>query len=45
MEVNILIDCKHSEKHSEVQEVYCTVVHLDIVCDCCGKVINQLIEI
>ncbi|MDM1033797.1 hypothetical protein HXZ91_04800 [Myroides odoratimimus] len=40
-----LTDCVHSDKHSEVQGVYCTVVHLDVVCDCCGQVVKKIIEV
>ncbi|WP_144964327.1 hypothetical protein [Myroides odoratimimus] len=39
------VDCKHLKKHSEVQEVYCTVVHLDVVCDCCGQVVDKVIDV
>lgn len=39
-----LTDCKYLNKHSEVQEVYCTVVHLNVVCDKCGQIIKTVIE-
>lgn len=40
-----LMDCRHKERHSEVQQVFCTVVHLDVVCDKCNQIVETLIEI
>lgn len=37
--------CKHNgTKHSKVVKSNCTVEHINIVCDLCGKVITTKIE-
>ncbi len=36
--------CKHINKHSKIRRVACTVVELEVKCDCCGQVVEIIIE-
>lgn len=45
MEKESCKDDQHIQQHSEITNVYGTVVHLNVVCDKCGKTLNTVIEV